>query len=155
MEPSFERLLVLLADAGVRFVVVGGVAVTLNGYVRLTEDVDVIVESSDDNILRLIAALSGWGEGYAAELSLADFPDEEGAVRVVEETESCQIDIFTVMSGFHYLDLVADAGTFTLRDHAIRFASKQALLRLKSNSVREKDRIDALALRQLLDRERK
>lgn len=152
MEPSFERLLVLLADGGVRFVVVGGVAVTLNGYVRLTEDVDVIVDSDADNIARLIAALSGWGEGFARELSLADFPDEEGAVRVVEETESCQIDIFTVLSGLHYSDLLSDAGTFTLRNRAIRFASKHALLRLKSTSLREKDRIDALALRQLLDR---
>lgn len=38
MEPSFEKLLVRLADAGVQFVVVGGVAVTLNSYVRLTEE---------------------------------------------------------------------------------------------------------------------
>ncbi len=40
MEPSFEKLLALLADAGVQFVLVGGVAVTLHGYTRLTEDVD-------------------------------------------------------------------------------------------------------------------
>jgi len=41
MEPSFEKLLARLADAAVEFVVVGGVAVTLNGYTRLTEDVDI------------------------------------------------------------------------------------------------------------------
>jgi len=153
MEPSFEKLLVLLADAGVKFVLVGGVAVTLNGYVRLTEDVDVIVDTRLENIERLISALSGWGEGFARELNPADFPDEEGAVRVVEEIERCQIDIFTTMIGLHYDDLVADAGTLGLRGHAIRYASKRTLLRLKSGSLREKDRIDALALRQLLDRE--
>ena len=38
MEASFEKLLVLLAKGGVRFVVVGGVAVAIQGYVRLTED---------------------------------------------------------------------------------------------------------------------
>jgi predicted nucleotidyltransferase len=43
MEPSFEKLLVLLAERGVRFVVVGGIAVTLQGYVRLTEDVDLLI----------------------------------------------------------------------------------------------------------------
>ena len=32
MEPSFEKLLVKLAEAKVRFVVVGGIAVTLQGY---------------------------------------------------------------------------------------------------------------------------
>ena len=54
MEPSFEKLLVLLAEAGVRFIVVGGVAVTLQGYVRLTEDVDLLLDSK--------AHLIGWKE---------------------------------------------------------------------------------------------
>ena len=36
MEPSFEKLLVLLADGGVRFVVVGGIAVAIQGYMRFT-----------------------------------------------------------------------------------------------------------------------
>lgn len=44
MEPSFEKLLALLAGHEVRFVVVGGVAVTLQGYARLTEDVDLLVD---------------------------------------------------------------------------------------------------------------
>lgn len=34
MEPSFEKLLVLLAKDDVEFILVGGVAVTLHGYVR-------------------------------------------------------------------------------------------------------------------------
>lgn len=37
MEPSFEKLLVRLADHGVQFIVVGGVAVALQGYMRMTE----------------------------------------------------------------------------------------------------------------------
>lgn len=35
MEPSFAKLLAGLADHDVRFIVVGGVAATLHGYVRL------------------------------------------------------------------------------------------------------------------------
>jgi hypothetical protein len=42
MEPTFEKLLVILAEAAVDFVLVGGVAVTLHGYVRLTEDVGIL-----------------------------------------------------------------------------------------------------------------
>lgn len=41
MEPSFEKLLAALADGEIRFLLVGGLAVALNGYVRLTEDVDI------------------------------------------------------------------------------------------------------------------
>jgi hypothetical protein len=39
MEPSFEKLLGLLAEAGMDFIVVGWIAVSIQGYVRLTEDV--------------------------------------------------------------------------------------------------------------------
>ncbi len=41
-----EKLLVRLADHGVQFIVVGGVAVALQGYLRTTENVDVLVEAS-------------------------------------------------------------------------------------------------------------
>lgn len=149
MEPTFEKLLVILADGGVEFVIVGGVAVTLHGYVRLTEDVDILIESSPSNIQRFLDSLADYGEGFARELSVDDFTDEEGAIRIVEETELSQIDVFTRMSGLRYQDLRADASVVSLRGHSIPYASKAALIRLKSSSVREKDRFDAAALQRL------
>lgn len=149
MEPAFEKLLVLLAEGGVRFIVVGGVAVTLNGYVRLTEDVDILLESSPGNIGRFLKTMSGYGEGFARELTGDDFTDEEGAIRIVEETEQCQVDVFTRMTGLQYADLLRDAGTLQTGVHEIRYASRAALIRLKERSVREKDRLDVLALRRL------
>jgi predicted nucleotidyltransferase len=151
MEPSFEKLLALLAEAGVEFIVVGGVAVSIQGYVRLTEDVDILVEESEENLGKLLRCLGGYGEGFAAELSLADFTDEEGAIRIVEETEQCQIDIFTRMSGRRYGDVIVDADTFTVGSRKIAVASKPSLIGWKSESVREKDRFDAQALRRLQD----
>lgn len=150
MEPSFEKLLVLLAESGVRFIVVGGVAVTLQGYVRLTEDVDLLVDDSIKNLSLLLDCLGGYGEGFAKELSIEDFDDSEGAIRIVEETESCQIDIFTRMSGRKFSDVVVDADHFNLRGQSIHFASKASLIIWKEKSVREKDQLDALALRKLM-----
>mgnify|MGYP000048753285 CR=1 FL=1 len=149
MEPSFEKLLVLLAEAGVDFIVVGGVAVSIQGYVRLTEDVDLLIDESASNVNRLLGRLATYGEGFAGELSPADFTDEEGAIRIVEEVESCQMDLFTVMAGKHYADIIGDADRFPVGDHAIAFASKSSLISWKGKSVREKDRLDALALQRL------
>jgi predicted nucleotidyltransferase len=151
MEPSFEKLLVRLAEAGVEFIVVGGIAVSIQGYVRLTEDVDILIEDGAENIGRLLSCLSGYGEGFAAELSPEDFTDEEGAIRIVEETEQCQIDIFTRMSGRHYGDVIVDADKFKVGGHEISIASKASLIGWKSKSVREKDQFDAMALRRLQD----
>jgi predicted nucleotidyltransferase len=151
MEASFEKLLVLLAKGGVRFVVVGGVAVAIQGYVRLTEDVDLLVDTTAENINRLLKVLSGYGEGFARELSPDDFHTEEGAIRIVEESEQMQIDLFTLMSGKRFTDVIDDADSFDVGGFAIAVASKRSLIEWKERSEREKDRLDVIALRQLLE----
>ncbi len=154
MQPSFQKLLVKLTDAKVRFVGVGGFAVALNGYIRLTEDVDTLVQSSPASIERLLKCLSEFGEGFARELSVDDFSeDAAGAIRVVESTEDCQIDIFTTMSGLRFQNLMESAGVTTVAGSTICFASRKDLIRLKSSSVREKDQIDVIALKRLLAKE--
>ncbi|MGC8989904.1 MAG: hypothetical protein ACP5MD_07270 [Verrucomicrobiia bacterium] len=92
----FEKLLAGLAAHGVDFAVVGGLAVILNGYPRLTLDVAILVQRTPENIQRLLACLAQWGEGCARELKLEDFQDAEGSIRVIEEFE---LDIFTRMQG--------------------------------------------------------
>jgi hypothetical protein len=149
MEPSFAKLLAELADHHVRFIVVGGVAVTLHGYVRLTEDVDILVDPGAENIARFLGCMAGFGEGFARELSVDDFDDAEGAIRIVETTEQIQLDVFTRMSGLHYSDVITDADRLQLGTRVIRYASKASLIRWKEVSVREKDRLDAMALRKL------
>lgn len=149
MEPSFAKLLGLLAEGGVQFVLVGGVAVTLHGYVRVTEAVDLLVQADKQNLERLLAALKNFGEGFASELSPLDFDDSEGAIRIVEESEGCSVDIFTRLSGKCYEDVIEDAETFKTQGLEVRYASKSALIWWKEISLREKDRIDVLALKKL------
>lgn len=151
MEPSFEKLLVKLAEAKVRFVVVGGIAVTLQGYTRFTEDIDLLIDDDISNIERLLSTLSDYGEGYARELHVDDFHDYEGAIRIIEETEMCQIDLFTRLSGRKFAEVLLEADIFLLGKHAIPYASKSALIFWKKNSLREKDRLDASALELLQD----
>lgn len=151
MEPSFEKRLVRLAGANVDFVLVGGLAVALNGYVRLPEGVDLPVDTDPGNVQRFLDVLAAFGGGRGGGLSLADFHEEPGAIRIIEASESCLIGLFTVMAGLNHRDLVVDAETATIGGRAIRYASKSALIRLKSGSVREKDQIDVFALRGLLE----
>lgn len=55
---NYEALLAALADGGVAFVVVGGVAATFHGSARLTSDLDIVYGRSVDNIARLVRAIS-------------------------------------------------------------------------------------------------
>ena len=51
------RLLRRFAQEGVQYALVGGHAVRLNGFVRSTEDIDILLPSSIDNGRRVIRAL--------------------------------------------------------------------------------------------------
>ncbi len=57
----FEPLFKALNDSGVRYVVVGGLAVVLHGHPRLTVDVDLVVDFDEDQALRAIDTLVGIG----------------------------------------------------------------------------------------------
>lgn len=146
MTNGYEKLLVDLAMARVDFIVVGGLAVAFAGYVRATEDVDIIVQADDANVQRLLSALEDFGEGHARELSASDFTMEEGAVRVVEDFP---LDIFTKMSGHVYEDLLSSTGDHQVGETTIRYLNAEGLIELKENSLRPRDRQDVQALRQI------
>ena len=59
----------LLDAHGVRWALIGGYAIAAHGFVRFTDDVDVLVDPARDNTARWIEALSKLPDGAAAELS--------------------------------------------------------------------------------------
>ena len=149
MDTPYEKLLAKLVRAEVKFMIVGGVAVALNGFVRTTEDIDVLIEASAENVTRLLDELRNFGEGHARELSPADFSDSEGAIRIIEDFP---LDVFTMMRGKRYADLVVSTKTTRIDDVEVRYLNAEALIALKSDSQRDQDRIDVSALRALKDR---
>ena len=146
----FEKLLVALARAGIDYAVVGGLAVILNGYPRLTVDLDILVNDSLGNLRKLLSCLTGWGEGWARELKVEDFAPAEGSIRVMEEFD---LDIFTRMAGRsldYFRGRLRHLDTDGVR---IPYLAPQDLILLKEGSWREKDQLDVAALRKILESE--
>ena len=148
----FGSLLVELARAGVDFAAVGGVAISLNGFVRATEDVDIIVQSSPENLRRLLDCLKNWGEGWARELKIEDFAVEEGSIRVME---SFDLDIFVKMRGKTLDDFRPNLRHFDSEGVRIAYLSPADLIFLKQDSWRKKDQLDVSAMKEILARETK
>ena len=142
----FVSVLAALARADVGFIVVGGLAVAQAGYARYTEDIDILVSAAPPNLERLLAVLSGIGEGAAGELKPDDFPLEEGAVRIIEDVV---IDVFTQMSGHTYDDLLPLAESHPVDGEKVLFLNVEGLIRLKEGSLRPKDQLDVQALRSI------
>lgn len=150
MDPGpFESVLAALSRADVRYLVVGGVACVLNGLVRTTEDVDILIDADPENVGCLLGVLRTIGEGHARELEVEDFADEEGAIRLVEDFP---IDVFTRMGGRRYADLLAHRKVNLDGAVPIPFVDAAGLILLKSHSRRPQDRMDVEALRRIVEK---
>ncbi len=143
---EFEKLLVLLVRSDVRFITVGGFACAFNGFVRGTEDLDLVIDASRENLARLLNALQGYGEGHARELKIEDFADEEGAIRLVE---AFPLDMFVRISGLTYDDLKPDIRYADIDDARVPYLHRTRLIEIKAHSLREIDRLDVIQLRKL------
>ncbi len=69
-----DGLLLALVGAGVRFVIIGGIAVGVHGYVRATKDLDIVPDPDPGNLARLAHLLR---EVNAENIGLGDFAPNE------------------------------------------------------------------------------
>ena len=72
---SIESIVGALTEAGVRYLVVGGLAVNAHGYERLTRDVDLVIGLEPGNITRGLQALFAIGYTPAIPVTAAEFAD--------------------------------------------------------------------------------
>ncbi|HKK19441.1 MAG TPA: nucleotidyl transferase AbiEii/AbiGii toxin family protein [Opitutales bacterium] len=78
------RICASLNKAGARYIVIGGMAMVLHGFNRGTEDIDLLVDRTVENIARLREALSILPDNAVQEVRDTDV-EEYGVVRVADE----------------------------------------------------------------------
>jgi len=95
---DFRDLLSLLNEHSVDYLIVGGWALGIHGYVRATGDMDIWIGQTDTNIQRLIEALDDFGVPPGVD---SDFFKEKGnAFRM--GSPPIQIEIITEASGIDF-----------------------------------------------------
>ncbi len=145
------RLIDVLTKHNVPFVIIGGHAVTYHGYVRATEDTDVIVRRTTESEQALFAALSEvhaqWiGNEIDPETGVEKtFPVTLGHVRanrlMMLVTDFGFLDIFDYIPG-HPHAAVEELFDSAAESAGRKFASLQWLRKMKQASGRAKDQID-------------
>jgi hypothetical protein len=142
-----RRILAAFEEEGVRYLVFGGAAMNLHGLPRFTEDLDVFIEPTRENVEAVKRALRKvYDDPSIDEISADDLVGEYPAVQYVPPEGDFHVDILTRLGdAFRFEDLEPDETT--LEGVKVRLVSPRTLFRMKKDTVRPKDRLDADGLR--------
>lgn len=134
-----------LADHGVEYVVIGGLAVQAHGNPRTTQDLDLIPAPSRANLRRLVAALAGLGARPVGERDPAPVAiPREGVLEL--DTDAGGVDVHIGPPGAApYSELRQRALELEL-DVTVPVVGLDDLIAMKRASGRPIDRSDILAL---------
>ncbi len=139
---DFLDFLKLLAEQEVRYLVVGGYALSYHGYVRFTGDLDIFVEVSEENSKRLSEVFLGFGFSSGFDSSL--FSEKGKMVRI--GTPPMRLEILTEISGVEFEDAYEFAEVLDYEGIEITFIDFNNLIRNKRSAGRPKDISDVQEL---------
>ena len=146
---DFEKLLRLLSEAGVEFIVIGGVAATAHGSARLTQDLDLVYSRSKENLRRLADSLAPHKPYLrGAPPGLPFHWDESTLSRGLNFTLTLDlgdIDLFgEIVGGGSYENLLSHALPIALFGLSCQCLDLDSLIHVKRAAGRPKD-LEALA----------
>lgn len=136
---DFQDFLKLLNRNNVKYLIVGGYAVGIHGYIRATSDLDVFVEMSPSNAAALVKVFEEFGfknSGANEELFLT-----KGAI-VRVGGEALRIEVFNEISGVQFDECFAECIEAKVEGIPTRFIGLKKLLANKLKAGRGKDLID-------------
>ena len=154
------ELLQALSDEQVQYVLVGGLAVQLHGFLRSTFDIDLVLAMNDQNLSRFISVAQGYGLIPAIPVPMDSLRNaglieqwhrEKGmlAFSLREPQVGGSVVDVLVRSDVPFDRLMANAIEGELFGRKVWIASIDDLLVMKRIANRAKDRLDIAALEKI------
>jgi hypothetical protein len=143
------RALRAFQEAGLEYVLIGAGAMAVHGLVRTTEDLDLFIRATPENIEKLRAAFRAvyQGDPNISEISSEDLLGDYPAVRYYPPTGDLYFDVLTRLGEAASFETI-EAETKEVDGTQISVATPSALYKLKKGTIRLQDRADAAALRE-------
>jgi len=133
-----------LIEAGVEFILVGGLAAVVQGAPVTTLDIDIVHNRSSENIARLLAFLKSIDAVHRRPDNRVVKPKKEdisGTGHALFTTRLGPLDVLAVIEeGRAYQDLLEHTVEIEFRGHTIRVLNLKTLVELKRTSRDPKDK---------------
>ncbi len=150
MPTAFDRLvdvLKALEAESVGYVLFGGQAINLHGLTRFTEDIDLFVDPSEENVARLRRALRRvWDDPEIDQILAKDLAGDYAVVRY-GTPDGFAIDLAgRIGDKFSFSDIESEVQS--VGGARAKVATPRMLYRMKKDTVRPIDSADAAQLRE-------
>lgn len=154
-----------LNDANVQYIVVGGIATILHGYVRATSDVDLIVDLQVEETTKVINTLTELGFKPKVPVQAIEFADAEKREQWINEKGmqvfamyhpekiGLTVDLF-VHHPIPYKELYQRSVVMDLSGIPVRVCSIDDLITMKKQAGRHKDLADIEQLSKIKEYEK-
>jgi len=134
---DFRDFIRALNNQQVDYILVGGMAVILHGYVRTTGDMDIWVRRTKENYQKIVRAF------YEFRMPVFDMTEERFLSDEFDVwtfgVEPVKIELMTAVKGLDFDDAFSLSQTYTEGDLPIRFLHINSLLQAKKAAGRYKD----------------
>jgi hypothetical protein len=140
-ESDLVTLCRALNEQGARYIVIGGFAINHHGYIRATEDIDLLIDVDPENQNRIKEALEMLRDKAIRELGDGDFRDYV----VVRVSDEILVDVMTAACGIEFDEASGSVELANVQGVPIPFATPELLLRMKQ-TYRETDAADRIFL---------
>ena len=142
-QQDFKKLLELLNDRGVEYVIVGAHALAFHGAPRYTGDLDIYIRPTAENAERVMVALADFGFGSLG-LSEKDFSVPDRVVQL--GYPPVRIDLVTSLSGVSWEEVSANKVDGEYGNVPAKYIGRAEFVRNKRAIGRKKDLADLEAL---------
>lgn len=143
-ETRLARVCSRLNNERAHYVLVGATAMQLWGTTRATQDIDILIEPTEENAARVLRALSTLGFGFASEHLARDVAGR--AVTMIGNMPN--VDILTRAWNLRWVDAEPRATTFRIENVPVPTASIDDLIASKQTG-RLQDLADIEVLEQI------
>lgn len=144
-EPEFQQFIELLNKHKVEYLLIGGYAVNLYGYNRPTGDMDVWVNPTEANTLRLADAIYDYGYEVEELRKFAPYVAEKGLKLDLNEPPVV-IDVMAQISGLAFQPCWDSHHSYRIDDVTIHLINRDDLIISKMSTGRPKDADDVQQL---------
>jgi len=136
---DYKELLELLNEKRVEYLIVGAYALAFYGHPRFTGDIDILVNSTDENAKKIIEVLDAFGFASLG-LELTDFTEEDNVIQL--GFAPIRIDFLTTIDGVKWEEAEKGAVLGNYGDVPVRYLGKNEYIKNKKASGRLKDLAD-------------